>query len=109
MAAIEFDELFDTLKTGIAGLAKTTVNDYLAQATEEGQNALDGMKADIQQWSVSLAAGDMSTEDLKFLVAGRKEIIEMRGLEQVGIAEIQLDSFKNGIVNLIITTVSKVI
>ena len=106
MASIDFSELFDTLKTGVVDLAKGTVSNYLSQATQEGQNALDEMKTDLEAWAKAIATGDMGIEDLKFLIAGRKEITEMKGLEQLGIAQIQLDKFKNGIVDLIVNRIS---
>ena len=109
MATIDFSGVFETLKSGVIDLAKGTINDYVTQATQEGQNALDEMKTDLETWSKSLATGDMDIEDLKFLIAGRKEITEMRGLEQLGIAQIQLDKFKNGIVDLIVNSISKML
>jgi len=109
MASINFNELFDSLKTGVADLAKGTVTDYVGQATQEGQDTLDQMRADIEQWSKSIATGDMNTDDLKFLIEGRKELTEMRGLEQLGIAQIELDKFKSGMIDLVIGGISKFI
>lgn len=109
MAAIDFNELFDTLKTGIVDLAKTTMKDYVSQATKDGQNVLNKMKTDIDTWSKQVASGDLSLEDLKFLVEGRKELTQMKALQRVGIDQIQLEKFQKGVVDLIIGTISKII
>ena len=109
MAAIDFSELFDTMKSGVVELAKGTLKDYASQATEEGQNALNEMKEDIQSWSRELANGDLGVEDVKFLLAGRKELTGMKALEQLGVAQIQLDKFKSGLMSLIIESLKNLI
>jgi len=109
MATVNFQDLFDTLKTGVVDLAKGTVSDCVSEATTAGQNALVEMKADIEDWSMSIATGEMDIKDVEFLIAGRKELTEMHGLEQLGIAQIELDKFKNGMIDLIVGTISKVI
>jgi hypothetical protein len=109
MAATDFDKLFDTLKSGVVDLAKSTMKDYASQATKDGQNVLNKLKTDIEIWSKQVAIGNLSAEDLKFLIEGRKELTQMKALQQVGIAKIQLEKFQIGLTNLIINSILKVI
>lgn len=109
MATANFEEIFATLKDGVAALAKETVTEYAKQATAEGQKALTGMKSDLQQWHAQAASGELEKEDLKFLIAGKKELTEMKALLQLGIAKIQLDKFKSGLLQLVVNSIGKVI
>lgn len=109
MAAIDFNQMLETLKEGVAFIAKDTVKEYANQATREGQKALTTLKADLKKWTEQVERGELSKEDLEFLIMGRKELTEMRGLQQLGIAKIQLDKFKNGITGLIVSTIGKMI
>lgn len=109
MAAIDFNELFETLKTGIIDLAKTTMKDYASQATKDGQNVLNKLKTDLEVWSKQVAAGEMSLEDLRFLIEGRKELTQMKTLQQLGIAKIQLEKFQKGVLDLILNSIAKII
>lgn len=109
MATTDFSEIFDTMKAGVVELAKGTIKDYVSQATEEGQNALTSMREDLKNWTNQVAKGDMNIDDLKFLIEGSKELTEMRALKQLGIAQIQLDQFKSGLMNLIVGSISKLI
>lgn len=107
MAAIDFNILFETLRQGVAIIAKDNVKEYASQATREGQRVLTALKVDLKRWTEQLERGELSKEDLEFLIKGRKELTEMRGLQQLGIAKIQLDKFKNGITDLIVSTITK--
>lgn len=105
---VDFNEAFASLEAGVVTLAKGTLSEYVKQATSEGQAALNQMKGNLELWSKQLANGDMDENDLKFLIQGRKELTEMRGLKQLGIAQIQLDKFKGGLVDLIVSTIGKI-
>lgn len=102
MATTDFGELFATLKLGVATIARETVADYARQATREGHKALTGLKTDLKKWAEAAARGELSEEDLAHLLKGRQELTEMEGLKQLGIGTIQLDKFKNSVVNLVL-------
>jgi len=105
MANLDFQNLVETLKTEVTNLALSTVNNYKSEATADALNMLNMMKENLSTWTMELADGKMSTKDFEFLVLGQKELIEMNALKQAGLAMIQVDEFKNSILNLIIKTV----
>jgi hypothetical protein len=105
MANLDFQNLVETLKTEVTNLALSTVNNYKNEATADALNMLNMMKENLSTWTMELADGKMSTKDFEFLVLGQKELIEMNALKQAGLAMIQVDEFKNSILNLIIKTV----
>lgn len=109
MATANFEEIFATLKDGVVALAKETVTEYAKHVTDEGQKALTSMKNDLQRWYAQVASGELEKEDLEFLIAGRKELTEMKTLLQIGIAQIQLDKFRTGLMHLVIASFSRVI
>jgi hypothetical protein len=105
MADINFQNVFDTLKQGIVDLAKTTGAQYATQAEADGQSFLDSSKADLQNWSTQLVNGTLSKDDFTDLLQGQKDLFELTALKQAGIAAIALDTFKNGVFDLIEKTV----
>lgn len=108
MATTDFNELFDTLIRGISTIAQEIVKDYVRQATKEGHKALTALKSSLKRWSEQVERGELSKEDLEFLLQGRKELTEMKVLQQLGIAKVQLDKFKNAITGLIVSTLIKI-
>jgi hypothetical protein len=106
---IDFGSVLNTLKTGIIKLAQTSLKDYVAQATQDGQAILDELKGNLQTWAQALADGKLSKEDFGDLLLGQKDLLEMVALKQAGLAVIQADQFKNDVMNLIKTTITGLI
>ncbi len=107
--AIDFANVFNTLKNGVINIAETDLKDFVASAKSDGQAILDDLKADLQNWTLQLTSGQLSKSDFEDLVLGQKEELEMVALKEAGIAEIEADKFKNDVINLIITTITSLI
>jgi hypothetical protein len=107
--AINFNDIFQSLKEGVFNLAETSFKDFVAQAKADGESVLNSLKPNLEEWTNQLKDGEISVEDFKFLVAGQKELVEMIALKQAGIALIEADKFKNSVFNLIIDTVTGLI
>lgn len=106
---VNFQDLFSDLKKGIADLAKTTVSDFLKDAKKDGQALLNEIKADLERWVKLLAKGDITPKEFQFLLNANVASVKMEALEQAGLAAIKADEFKNGVINMIIDGVTKVI
>ena len=104
-----FEDVFNDLKQGVAALARETITSYAAQAATEGRQILVKMKDKLKRWSKEYAAGNLNDADLQFLMASEKELMEMKALQQLGIAKIQLDKFKNGMINLVVKAIGSLL
>jgi len=109
MASIDFDSLLKTLKDGISSLAVTTVKDYAKQAKADGMNLLETLKTDLQTWTIEVGEGKLTLDELDFMVMSKKELIQMNALKQAGLALVKIDEFKNGVLNLIVQGLFKLI
>jgi hypothetical protein len=107
--AINFKDIFKSLKEGVSNLAETTFKNFVEQAKEDGEKILNSLKPNLEVWTNELEQGLISVDDFRFLVAGQKELVEMIALKQAGIAMIEADKFKNNVFNLIIDTVTGLI
>jgi hypothetical protein len=106
---IDFENVLQTLKQGITGIAEKDLADYVSAATADGQAIINNLKDDLENWTNELAAGSLSKSDFADLVLGQKDEIEMVALKQAGLAEIAADQFKLDICKLITTTISALI
>ncbi len=109
MSNIDFQSIFNTLKTGVIQLAGTTARNYVDHAKNDGLALLNGMKDDLARWTEQMKDGLMSTAELEDLVKGQITDIKLAALKQAGITAIELDKFKKGLVDLISKTISTVI
>ena len=106
---IDFSEIFKQLKTGVVGLAKATVSNYITDAKADAQNLLTEMKVDLERWTKLLISEDLTTKDFEWLVNSEKDSLKMAALQQSGLAMIRIDQFKNSVLNFIVDTVFKMI
>ena len=104
---IDFSEIFKQMKTGVAGLAKTTLSNYITDAKSDAQNLLIEMKVDLERWTKLLISGELTTKDFEWLVNCEKDSFKMAALQQSGLAVIRIDQYKNSLLNMIVDTVFK--
>ncbi|MCX2494615.1 hypothetical protein OQX63_14105 [Pedobacter sp. PF22-3] len=102
---IDFSNIWEILKQGIAGMAEKDLREYAAAATSDGYVMVNQMQTDLEGWITELAAGSISKSDFADLLAGQKDELKMELLKQAGLSEILIDRFKQDICDLITNTV----
>ena len=68
----------------------------------------DKAKADLQRWTTMLASGQLSKDDFEWLLQSKKDLAELVALKQAGLAQVALDRFVNGLLNVVVTSAFKV-
>jgi hypothetical protein len=109
MTTINFDQVFKELTSGVKSLAKDSLKDYEKEAKADGQKALNNMKSNLQQWAKEVETGTITKEDLGFLLKEEEGLTEMTALKQAGLAAIHIDQFRNGVINMIVGTITGLI
>lgn len=109
MRNIDFNAVFDTLKDGVTDLATTTAHNYLNAAKADGIKLVESLKTDIKTWGEQFVAGELTENDVKFLVMAKKDLIEMNALKQAGLSLVKVDQFKKGLLELIVKTLTGLI
>lgn len=104
MGNIDFQALLATLKDEVIKLATSSVQNYASEAKIDGLKLLDSLQTDIKNWTAELVAGNLSADDLQFLVMAKKELIEMNALKQAGLGLIKVDELKNSLLQLVVKT-----
>jgi hypothetical protein len=109
MSTINTTQLIQTLESGVASLAESTLHDYLDQAKTDGENALSTLQSNLEKWTLELESGDLTTEDVAFLIKEQAALDEMTTLKQAGLAEVRIDQFKADLTTLVINTLFNLI
>lgn len=99
-----FDDFLAALRTGIVQLAQDTVIDFKDQAIQDGEDFLQQTKDDLQRWTNLLAQGQLTRDDFQFLVVSKRDLAEMHALTQAGLALVAIQTFRDGLINLVINT-----
>lgn len=103
---IDIKSILSDLKNKIVDFARTSFKDLVDEAASDGKELLATIKADLTRWIQLLADGQITKDEFKTLLIGKKDLIEMSALTEAGLAIVKIDEFKTGILNLIIDTIS---
>lgn len=104
----DFDTFWEAVKTGLPDLAKQLGQQYLEAALKDGKNFLASQQAELQHWTEELTTDLLSKEEFEDLVKGQADLAEMELLKQAGLAKVQIDSFINGVLKLVVDSAFKV-
>ena len=102
MANIDINGLLRNVEEQTKTLAQKQFKQYTQQAVGDVKDLLEKSKADLKRWVEELARGEMDKEEFESLVKGQIDVAEMRALKQAGLAEVQIESFVNGVVDIVV-------
>jgi hypothetical protein len=109
MPAINFEAIFGELKESIVTLAKISFKKLSEEAAEDGKRLLEDMKEKLERWTILLAQGKLTTEDFEMLVLNQKDLVQMHALRQAGLAAIKAEQFRDGVINIVVDTITNVV
>jgi hypothetical protein len=105
----DFGNILETIKQGIVSIAADSLKDFSKEAIADGNEILRGIEPKLKKWSLEVAEGKMTPDDLKDLVLGEKDNMQLVALKHKGFAMIRADKFKADVLHLIIKTITAVV
>src|SRR6266850_6664246 len=82
-------------------LAATMLKDFSNQGLNDVKQFLIASKDDLARWSGELSEGQITKEEFTDLVQGQVDVALLHGLKETGLGEIELDKFKNGVIDIV--------
>jgi hypothetical protein len=104
-----FVDFWIQLLTNVESFAADKWNELKDDAVEDSKKFLTEVKDDVQRWISLLAEGKLTTDDLGWLIKGKREVAQLLFLKQKGLAQPDLDKFFEGLLETIISTAFKLI
>lgn len=98
------DEFLETLKANILEIAKNQLNHFKLQAVMDGVMFATELQTDLIRWNQQYRVGLLTEEEFKWFVESKKDLAEMFFLKQSGVTTIQLDTFMNSLVTVVVST-----
>lgn len=97
----DFNDFLDTLKDEILDLATDHLDDLRDEAVQDTEQFLEDSEEDLKRWTRLLEAGAISEEDFESLVKGQKDLAQMEALKQAGLAAVEIDRFRENLIDRI--------
>ncbi|MEM1338398.1 MAG: hypothetical protein AAF717_15915 [Bacteroidota bacterium] len=102
---MDFQELLKDLKKNLAEILGDQYTDFKKETKADIEGFLEASKDKLERWTKLLANGELSPEEYEWLVKSQKDLLTLKGLQQVGISKISLGHFKNKVVKTIVEVV----
>ncbi|MDR3541521.1 MAG: hypothetical protein P4L69_11245 [Desulfosporosinus sp.] len=104
-----FAEFWTQLLLSIKSFIGDNWNELTTEAIDDAEKFLTGIKDDAQRWISLLAEGKLTSDDLLWLVKGKRDQAELLLLKEKGLAKPDLDKFFEGLIETILSTALKII
>ena len=109
MPKIDIDSIFKSIEDQSKALAERLFKRYTSQALSDVKDFLQQSRDDLKRWIEELARREIDKEEFESLVQGQADVAEMRALKQAGLAAVQIDTFTNGVLDIVISAAFSVI
>jgi hypothetical protein len=98
----DFKKITEEILKEIESLAEETFKKHKDKAFKDGKAFLDKIEDDLERLSKLVLKGELNAEEFEWLVRSKRDLAEMVLLKQAGLALVQIDQFKNSILDLVI-------
>jgi hypothetical protein len=102
MANIDIGNILKSVEDQSKVLAEKLFKQYTHQALSDVRDFLEKSKDALRRWVEDLDRGDLDKDEFKSLIKGQADVAEMRALKQAGLAAVQIDTFTNGVLDIIV-------
>lgn len=99
------DAILKSIEVQSQELAEQLIGQFTKQAVADTKDFLEKSRDDIERWTGELVRGEIDEDDLESLVRSEKDVAEMRALKQTGLAEVTLDTFTKGVLDIAVSAI----
>jgi hypothetical protein len=103
MANIDIGNILKSVEDQSKSLAEKLFKQYTRQAVNDVRDFLETSKDDLKRWIEDLVRDDIDKDEFESLVKGQADVAEMHALKQAGLAAVQIDTFTNGVLDIVVS------
>ena len=97
------DTILKSVEDQSKALAEKLFKQYTHQAVSDVRDFLQKSAGNLKRWVEELVRGDLDKDEFESLVKGQADVAEMRALKRAGLAAVQIDTFTNGVLDIIVS------
>jgi hypothetical protein len=100
--AININDILKSVEDQTKALAQQQFKQYTQQALGDVKSSLQDAKEDLKRWIEELARGEIDKDEFESLVQGQIDVAKMQALKQAGLAQVQIERFVNGVIDIVV-------
>lgn len=104
----KFEDFMNGVLGGVGDLATDTLGDIPSGAMSDAKAFLAFSADSLETWTDALAKGELSAAEFQDLADDLPDLTALVALSELGIAKTKLQRFRDGLVDLIVSSATKV-
>lgn len=101
----DFETFFTRLTARIGKLLAGAAGQHVKDAQRDAKAFVEAARVDFERWMALAAGGQLTPEDVAWLVQGKQELAQLLALKRVGLAELELVKLRQSVVKLAVDAV----
>jgi hypothetical protein len=100
-----FDDLLKSVEGNLSEIFKTEGNALKEMIIKDASDFVGAQKIDLERYAQQFVAGEINKDELEDLILGKKDLLEMRGLTELGLSQIKAQEIKDKVIQGIIGSI----
>ncbi len=103
------DQLIEELKSKLKTIITDSYKDLKPQLEKDLNAFLETSKEKLERWLILFASGNLTEEELEWLLKSQLDLVALQALQATGISKIKLNALKNNIIKMIFKVITELI
>ncbi|MBS7233634.1 hypothetical protein KHA90_21705 [Flavobacterium psychroterrae] len=103
------DQLIEELKSKLKTILTKSYKDIKPELEKDLNTFLETSREKLERWIFLLSTGDITEEELEWLLKSQLDLVALQALQTTGISKIKLNSLKNNILKIIFKIILELI
>ncbi|KQB39456.1 hypothetical protein RC62_1137 [Flavobacterium aquidurense] len=95
------EQLIEELKSKLKTIITKSYKDNKAELEKDLNEFLEKSKEKLERWMSLFASGNLTEEELEWLLKSQLDLVSLQALQTTGISKIKLNAIKNNILKII--------
>ena len=103
------DKVVENLKKELKTFLANSYKDIKPELEKDLTTFFQTSKDKLERWIILFSAGDLTEEELEWLLKSQLDLTLLQALQTAGITKIKLNTIKNNILKIIIQIISRLV
>jgi len=103
------DQLIEELKGKLKTIITKSYEENKTELERDLNTFLEASKEKLERWMILFSAGNLTEEELEWLLKSQLDLVALQTLQTTGISKIKLNEIKNNILKVIFNFILEVI
>ena len=100
----DFNKIFNDMKDQLGSEAETDLKGFADQGKQDAQAFLDQSRDRLEKWMQLLADKQIDEDEFGWLVESQKAAAEMAALQKANAGSMQIEKFRDSVLQIIVKT-----